>query len=164
MGFGGSRVFSAVDPSYSEGVSEGVSVRLLQDGETIKASVSRNLFDVEPSTRWRYYCLVASQDAFGTDNYRPVLEEAGPWNFGGGSGTQFTPRVIDMLAPSDGKYSQESQLGSARPDEGIYAVIYPVGGRSYRGVLAAAVLILILLLCSAILILRILAHRRSAKP
>lgn len=126
----GCRLIRADDPASAKGTKQGVSAILLQDGNTIKVSVKRDHFEVEPSPKWQYYCLVGSQDVFGEDEYRPVMREAGPWHFGGAEDERLAPYVIDLLAPAKGHKSQQAQLLSYGDGRNTYALLYPVGGPS----------------------------------
>ena len=63
------------------------------------------------------------------------MEEASSWTFGGGSNLEFSPNVIDMLAPEGGRFSQERLLGSYDAGKGVLAVLMPVSaGMARRGV------------------------------
>ncbi|HQD80685.1 MAG TPA: glucodextranase DOMON-like domain-containing protein [Bacillota bacterium] len=143
MGWGGSRVFFASDNPASAGIIEGLSVEALPDGNTIRATVSRQVIG-EPLDSWKYYVLVSSQDGYGLDNFRPVMGEAGPWVFGGGSDLNINPNVIDMLAPESGVYSQENQLGSWDVSERRYARIVPANAQLHRRHLTVRTIILII--------------------
>ncbi|HOB91594.1 MAG: glucodextranase DOMON-like domain-containing protein [Bacillota bacterium] len=143
----GCRLFRADDPSNAKGTKDGVSAVLLQDGKTIKVSVRRDHFEVEPSPRWQYFCLIGSQDVFGEDEYRPVMREAGLWHFGGAEDERLAPYVIDLLAPAKGHRSQQSQLLSYDSGRGTHALLYPVGGQSFSvATLVLSVVIAVLLL------------------
>lgn len=74
--------------------------------------------------KWRYYVFVGSQDGLGPDNFRSVKTTVGQYTFGGGTDTQYSPNVIDLLAPP-GK--QEKMLGSYSVAKRSQAVIGPVG-------------------------------------
>ena len=99
---------------------------------TIRATIPLAVLG-EPATSWRYYVLVASYDGFGEDNFRPVMAEAGEWHFGGGRDDAAEPQIIDLLAPSRGRYSQQNQLGRYNPAERQLAVLTPMGPGSIRG-------------------------------
>ncbi len=127
-----SRVYTAADDEMSKGISKGIRTELLPDGKTIRIAINKGLIG-EPREGWKYYVLIGSQDGFGPDEYRPVMEKATGWDFGGGRNDEFNPNVIDMLAASNGKYSQEKMLLSFKPEEGKLAIISPVGpGGDYR--------------------------------
>ncbi|NPV54009.1 MAG: hypothetical protein HPY71_10855 [Firmicutes bacterium] len=132
LGWGGSRVFTARDTAESKGVSEGVRAEVLPQSKTIRVAVPRAILG-EPTSRWRYYVLIGSQDAFGIDDYRPVMEKPGSWVFGGGSDLDFDPNVIDMLALARGRYSQEAMLSSYNLARGTLATIHPVSESGIGG-------------------------------
>ncbi len=94
--------------------------------QTIRATVPVAVLG-EPARFWRYYVLVGSYDGFGEDNFRPVMAEAGEWHFGGGRDDAAEPQVIDLLAPSRGRFCQERQLGSYLPSQKKLALLTPVG-------------------------------------
>lgn len=121
-----SRFYTQADDGMSQGLSKGIRTELLPDGKTIRIAVDKGLTG-EPSKGWKYYVLVGSQDGFGPDEYRPVMERATGWDFGGGRDDDFDPNVIDMLAPPNGRHSQEKMLSSFNPQEGRLATISPVG-------------------------------------
>lgn len=130
VAWNGCRLFRADDPSLAGGTKDGISCNVLPETNTIKVSVSRNHFDVDPDSSWRYYCLVGAQDVFGEDEYRPVMKEAGLWHFGGAEDERLTPYVIDLLAPDRGPRGQQAQLRSYDSAAGVYATLYPVGGHA----------------------------------
>ncbi|MGE5587080.1 MAG: glucodextranase DOMON-like domain-containing protein [Clostridia bacterium] len=148
VGWGGCRVFTAKDESEARGIADGLSASVLADGKTVRVAVPKAVIG-EPSRRWGYYVLVGSQDAFGEDDFRPVMEKAGPWVFGGGSDLEVDPNVIDMLAPARGRASQERMLGSYNLERGSLAVLVPVfataggNGAVSRGAVAAVVVTLV---------------------
>jgi len=125
LGWGGCRVFTAQDTAEARGISEGLSASVLPDGKTVRIAVPKAIIG-EPGKGWGYYVLVGSQDAFGDDDFRPVMEEAGSWTFGGGTDLDIDPNVIDMLAPARGRGSQERLLGSYDVQKGTLAVLTPV--------------------------------------
>jgi carbohydrate-binding DOMON domain-containing protein len=125
--WGDSRLYRSSDPSGSEGERDGVKIELLPDGVTVRLSVKREYFKEDQLRDWRYYVLVGSQDAFGPDNYRPVMMKEGQWVFGGGDDSNIEPNIIDLLAPEKGEFSQEAMLSSYNLDREIGATIYPVG-------------------------------------
>lgn len=141
----GCRLFRADDPATAEGISRGISASVLPDGQTIKVSVSRSHFEVDPDTDWRYYCIVGAQDVFGEDEYRPVKREVGPWHFGGAEDERLAPYVVDLLAPERGPRGQQAQLLSYDSSQGTYALLYPVGGSS-ASVMAISILGVVVLL------------------
>jgi carbohydrate-binding DOMON domain-containing protein len=147
LGWGGCRVFSAQDEPEARGIADGLSAGVLTDGKTVRVSVPKAVIG-EPSRKWGYYVLVGSQDAFGEDDFRPVMEKAGPWVFGGGSDLEVDPNVIDVLAPERGRGSQERMLGSYDVDRGSLAVLVPVfapsggDGEVSRGAVVAVVAVL----------------------
>ncbi len=131
MGWGGSRVYLASDDEASAGRTDGLSVEVLPNGDTVRATVLRTVIG-DPLDSWKYYVLVGSQDGYGLDNFRPVMGEAGPWVFGGGSDLNINPNVIDILAPENGPYSQESQLGSWNASERRYSMLVPANAELHR--------------------------------
>ena len=153
IGWGGTRLYSSKDEKDSDGIRSGLRVHLLPDKKTIRAVVPITLLG-KPDRMWRYYVLVGSQDAFGNDDYRPVMEQADSWFFGGGRDSDADPNVIDLLAVADGPRSQEKMLRSYNPKTGAFATIYPVGPGAMGGfpplllpaILAALLVIGVLLL------------------
>jgi carbohydrate-binding DOMON domain-containing protein len=133
LGWGGCRSFTSNDNEESKGISDGLEAGVLPDGKTIRVKVPLPIIG-QPDANWGYYVLIGSQDAFGDDDFRPVMEEATAWTFGGGSNLEFNPNVIDMLAPEGGKFSQERLLGSYDEKKGVLAVLMPVSaGMTRRG-------------------------------
>ncbi len=103
-----------------------LKVELLQDGKTIRAFVPEQYIGI-PQKNWRYYVFVGSYDGFGEDFFRKVDHQLGEWVVGGGLGKNLDPRILDLLAPEKGKYSQERQLRSFDTQDGKIAVVFPVG-------------------------------------
>ncbi|MCR4425331.1 MAG: hypothetical protein NUW23_03960 [Firmicutes bacterium] len=162
MAWGGSRVFLASDDAKSAGRADAVIAELLPDGRTIRATVSREVVG-EPKETWKYYVLSASQDGYGPDNFRPVMERAGQWVFGGGSDLYSNPNVIDILAPESGDYTQARQLGSWNEAERRLAVLYPanVDPRGRTSFILLGVALGVILLLAALVILLPRARRES---
>jgi carbohydrate-binding DOMON domain-containing protein len=134
LGWGGCRAFTSNDGEEAKGISDGLEAGVLPDGETVRVKVPLPIIG-QPEASWGYYVLIGSQDAFGDDDFRPVMEEASSWTFGGGSNLEFSPNVIDMLAPEGGRFSQERLLGSYDAGKGVLAVLVPVSaGMARRGV------------------------------
>ena len=133
LGWGGCRAFSSQDDEESKGISDGLEASVLPDGKTIRVKVPLPIIG-QPDSNWNYYVLIGSQDAFGEEDFRPVMEESTPWTFGGGSNLEVNPNVIDMLAPEGGRFSQERLLGSYDVQKGALAVVVPVsaGGTAQR--------------------------------
>jgi len=125
LGWGGCRAFTAQDNDESKGISDGLQASVLPDGKTVRVKVPLPIIG-QPDTNWGYYVLIGSQDAFGEDDFRPVMEESTSWTFGGGSNLGVNPNVIDMLAPEGGRFSQEKLLGSYDAEKGILATLVPV--------------------------------------
>lgn len=148
MGWGGSRVYFASDDATSPGRIHGLAVEALPDGNTIRATVSQEVIG-EPLESWKYYVLVASQDGYGSDNFRPVMGEAGPWVFGGGSDLNINPNIIDILAPEDGPYSQEDQLGSWNVSERRYSMLVPANAELHRKRVAVPIVVFVVALAIA---------------
>lgn len=88
-----------------QGETEGIEVFV--QGNAIVAEVGHDLLP-PAEANWRYYVLVGLQDAYGPDYYRKVASEGGPWTGGGGSETEFSPNVYDILA--GGTSEQKGQL------------------------------------------------------
>ena len=133
LGWGGCRAFTSNDGEESKGISDGLEAGVLPDGKTVRVKVPLPIIG-QPEASWGYYVLICSQDAFGYDDFRPVMEEASSWTFGGVSNLEFNPNVIDMLAPEGGEFSQERLLGSYDADKGGLAVLVPVSfGTARRG-------------------------------
>ncbi len=125
LGWGGCRAFTAQDTAQARGIADGLSASVLADGKTVRIAVPKAVTG-EPDRNWGYYVLVGSQDAFGDDDFRPVMEKPGSWVFGGGSDLEVNPNVIDMLAAPRGRASQERMLGSYNVEKGSPAVLVPV--------------------------------------
>lgn len=133
LGWGGCRAFTSQDDEESKGISDGLEASVLPDGKTIRVKVPLAIIG-QPDSTWGYYVLIGSQDAFGEDDFRPVMEESTPWTFGGGSNLEVNPNVIDMLAPEGGRFSQEKLLGSYNAERGAPAVLVPVfAGQARQG-------------------------------
>ena len=168
LGWGGCTVFTANDEDESQGISDGLDAEVLPDGKTIRVKVPLPIIG-QPEDNWGYYVLIGSQDAFGEDDFRPVMEEAGPWTFGGGSNLEFNPNVIDLLAYEGGKFSQEKLLGSYDIGKGTLATLMPVSSRTIsRGFsffklpfTPMIVLVVILLLIGFVVLLLIRRKRFS---
>lgn len=160
----GCRLFRADDPATAEGIKKGISASVLPDGQTIKVSVSRSHFEVDPDASWRYYCIVAAQDVFGEDEYRPVKRDAGLWHFGGAEDERLAPYVIDLLAPERGPRGQQAQLLSYDSAAGTLAVLYPVGGPSASLVAVSLIGVVVLLLILAGAGLVMVRRMRSRIP
>ncbi len=154
LGWGGCRAFTSNDDEESKGISDGLEAGVLSDGKTVRVKVPLPIIG-QPEASWGYYVLIGSQDAFGEDDFRPVMEEASSWTFGGGSNLEYNPNVIDMLAPHGGRFSQERLLGSYDVDKGTLAVLVPVSqglsksgaaffGLSFTHVILAVVIALVL--------------------
>ncbi|HBF38078.1 MAG TPA: hypothetical protein DDW50_12230 [Firmicutes bacterium] len=103
-----------------------LKVELLPDGQTIRAFVPEQYIGI-PQKNWQYYVYVGSYDGFGEDFFRKVDSKTGEWVIGGSSGHNIEPRVLDLLASSKGRYSQEKQLHSFNLQTGELAVLSPVG-------------------------------------
>lgn len=105
-----------------QGETEEFSVQV--QGNTIVAEIGHSILQAaEPG--WRYYVLVGLQDAYGHDHYRKVAAEAGPWTGGGGSETEFSPNVYDLLAVDAS--AQKKQLSW---EPGRLARLEPIGIKS----------------------------------
>ncbi len=164
MGWGGTRVYTALDDPDSAGKSDGVSGEALSDGKTIRAMVPKAIIG-EPSDAWKYYVTVASQDGYGPDNHRPVTAEGGAWVFGGGCDLDVNPNVIDVLAPESGSWTQQKQLGSWSESQRRLAVLYPANAdaRFALGVERTAVAAACLLVLAALgfIAVRVIRGRRG---
>jgi len=165
LGWGGCRVFTAQDTAEARGISDGLSANVLADGKTVRIAVPKAIIG-EPGKGWGYYVLVGSQDAFGDDDFRPVMEKAGSWTFGGGTDLDIDPNVIDMLAPARGRSSQERLLGSYNAEKGTLAVLTPVfagvaGGRATSPAAIAASFIVVVAAGLAVWWMR---RRRPTSP
>lgn len=123
VGWENSRIFTLADGTLQV---KHLRVGLLDDGRTIRAAVPESLIG-KPASNWHYYVLVGSYDGFGDDFFRKVAPKPGEWVIGGGTGKHLDPRVMDLLAPSKGKHSQEKQLQSFEVETGKLAELYPVG-------------------------------------
>jgi len=164
VAWGGCRLFRADDPTNSKGVKDGISAALLPDGNTIRVSVRRDHFEVEPNSNWKYYCLVGAQDVFGEDEYRPVMREAGLWHFGGAEDEKLAPYVIDLLAPGSGPKSQKAQLSSYDSGSSTYALLHPVGGPPVSLVTIVVLVVTILLLVGIGLGLAFIGRMENKRP
>ena len=136
---------------------------MLPENNTIKVSVSRNHFDVDPGPNWKYYCLVGAQDVFGEDEYRPVMREPGLWHFGGAEDERLAPYVIDLLAPERGPRGQQAQLLSYDSVAGAHAMLYPVGGHAVSWV-AVVLSVAVVLLLIAVGIALVWVRRTKGGP
>lgn len=169
LGWGGCRAFTSQDTAETRGIADGLSASVLTDGKTIRVAVPRAAIG-EPDRGWGYYVLVGSQDAFGDDDFRPVMEKAGSWVFGGGSDLDVDPNVIDMLAVPRGRYSQERLLGAYNVAKGSLAVLMPVSGGAAGHVAflparpAAVALVAVLLLGGAGVVWWVRRKRPTAPP
>ncbi len=76
-----------------------------------------------PQKSWRYYVLIGAYDGFGPGFLREIRREPGDWHFGGATVDENAPRILDLLAPERGRYTQERQLQPAKDGPPI---IYPV--------------------------------------
>ena len=106
-GWGNSR-FLAADEGNGR-ILQPISAEVLGDRRTIRLRVPVTLLGV-PSRRWRYYVLVGSYDGFGPGLFRDIRATESEWFFGGGHDKPGEPRVLDLLAPATGKYTQQQQL------------------------------------------------------
>ncbi|HEY8391420.1 MAG TPA: glucodextranase DOMON-like domain-containing protein [Capillibacterium sp.] len=97
----------------------------LPDQHVIRLTVPRARLG-SPEKHWRYYVLIGAYDGFGPGFLREVRPEPGDWHFGGAPAGQIVPRVLDLLAPERGKYTQERQL---RPGKDGWPVVYPFNRR-----------------------------------
>lgn len=165
LGWGGCRVFTAQDAPEARGISDGLSASVLGDGKTIRITVPKAVIG-EPGRNWGYYVLVGSQDAFGDDDFRPVMEKAGSWVFGGGSDLEVNPNVIDMLAPTRGRGSQERLLGSYNVERGTLAVLMPVfaGAAGGQAASPAAIGVAVVVLVAAGVVAWWVRRRRPTSP
>lgn len=123
VSFNRTAVYWDSDFEGADGRNEGVRAKLMPDGKTVRAVVPKALLPGDPGS-WRFYVLTGSQAGNGPDNFRPVRKTAGQWNFGGGTDTDFSPNVIDLLAPP-GK--QEKMLAAFSVADRFQAVLQPVG-------------------------------------
>ncbi len=92
----------------------------LPDGRTLRAAVPKEwlpLADAESGMA----VLVGSYDSLGPDHYRQIEAEASAWRFGGRDEQRPGPNVLDILAPTSGRDTQEAQL-SARSSEDLAVV------------------------------------------
>ncbi len=110
--------------SQGELESMRISAQFIPEQHLIRLSVPMEVMG-KPQKKWKYYVLIGSYDGFGPGFLREVRMEPGDWFFGGGSGDGAEPRVIDLLAPPEGKYSQERQLEYPKKD-GKPVIIYPI--------------------------------------
>lgn len=108
-----------------------LSARLLDDGKTIRLTAPIGAMR-EPEKNWSYYLFTGSYDGFGPGFFREIGKEQDEWVFGGGTGEEGEPRILDLLAPPTGKFSQEKQLGFPSKDGGPVC-LYPVGSSGGRG-------------------------------
>ncbi|AGB42004.1 protein of unknown function (DUF2223) [Halobacteroides halobius DSM 5150] len=114
-------LYSSSDKAEVENRVQEAQVKL--NDKTIKLTIPKEkIGDLKEA---HYYVLVGGLDGFGYDNYRPVVEEAQGWKFGGGTDTELNPNVIDTLVPEG--MSQKEILGSFDLDEGRVATLRAVG-------------------------------------
>ncbi len=171
LGWGGCRAFSSQDGAEARGLSDGLRATVLADGKTIRVAVPRAVIG-QPDRSWAYYVLVGSQDAFGEDDFRPVMQNQGAWVFGGGTDLDFDPNVIDMLAAPRGRHTQERLLGSYDAERGSLAVLVPVSAASSgaaspgpaRSAVIAGVGVLFVGLVAAAVFVWMSARRRPKAP
>ncbi len=123
VSFNKTAVYWDSDFGGAEGRSKGVQAKLRPDKKTIRVTVPKSLLPGDPYN-WRYYVLVGSQEGSGPDNFRPVRAKVSQWYFGGGTDTEYSPNVIDLLAPPK---KQEQMLRSYNAARRMQAVIEPVG-------------------------------------
>lgn len=123
VSFNNAAVYWASDFAGANGRKTGVTARLQLDGKTIRVAVPKQLLPGDPY-KWKYYVLVGSQDGLGPDNFRVVRAKVGQYNFGGGTDTDYSPNVIDLLAPPE---EQKKMLGSFSVTKKTQAIIKPVG-------------------------------------
>jgi len=123
VGWGNSQLITATNGAFQ---AKPLKVELLGDGQTIRAETPVNIIG-KPASHWRYYVLAGSYDGFGEDFFRKVAPKTGEWVIGGGTGKNVDPRIMDLLAPSGGRYRQEKQLSSFDPSTDQLAELYPVG-------------------------------------
>ena len=106
-----------------------ITAAYLQAEDLIRLAVPKRLIGT-PKANWRYYVVTGSYDGVGPGCFREIKKEADEWFFGGGSGEENVPRVLDFLAPAGGRYAQAKQL-QVLPG-GQMACLYPVGtGRKW---------------------------------
>lgn len=132
-------LYKHTDELSSLGIREGVNAIALPDERTVRVTVKRDLLGI-PTEDWKYYVLIGSQDGYGPDEYRLVKQSATQWDFGGAKDLDWSPRVIDMLAHNEGRYTQEKMLGSFDVDTQSLATIYPVPLEGDRYLVVALVL------------------------
>ncbi|MCL4439527.1 MAG: hypothetical protein M1609_02720 [Firmicutes bacterium] len=123
VSFNKTAVYWSSDYDGAQGRNRGVSSKLQPDQKTIRVGVPKVLLPGDP-LKWKYYVLVGSQDGSGPDNFRVVKAVYGQYNFGGGTDTDYSPNVIDMLAPAK---EQQKMLGSFSVTKRTQATIKPVG-------------------------------------
>ncbi len=145
IGWGNSQ-FLVLEKDYLK--ARVLDVKLLEDGQTIRASIPRK-YTGNPLNNWRYYVLVGSYDGFGDDFFRKIAVKPGDWVIGGGIGNNLEPRIMDMLASKSGPYNQVKQLRSFDLNTGKIAMITPVGrgiGRISPWIWFAGIMILLLII------------------
>lgn len=118
----------------------GVVVQGNPAAKTVNIFVSKDIIGDPKDKAWGYYVLIGSQDGYGPDHFRPVVEKSGEWTIGGGSELNIEPNVMDLLAPAEGRYTQEKQLGSYDLEKMTLATVYPVGVELEGGFLEAPAL------------------------
>lgn len=128
------------DPQAGIWQGETEDFAVFVQGNTIVAEIGHSI--LEPATSsWRYYVLIGLQDAYGLDHYRKIAAEEGPWTGGGGSETEFSPNVYDILAADAN--AQKKQLDW---EPGKLARLEPVGrsaGSSFARKLAIGAVVLV---------------------
>jgi carbohydrate-binding DOMON domain-containing protein len=155
-------MYRHTDELNSLGIREGISAILLPDAKTVRVTVKRDLLGI-PTQDWKYYVLVGSQDGYGPDEYRLVKQSATQWDFGGGQSLDWSPRVIDMLAPADGKYTQEKMLNSFDITAQSLATVYPVPLEGDRYLVVALVLgAFVLITFIGLILFRTFRRRRTS--
>ncbi|GAB6100142.1 hypothetical protein JCM16358_20210 [Halanaerocella petrolearia] len=114
-------VYSSQDDPKKENRLTKAQVEL--EDETIKLIIPKEKLGSLKEAH--YYVLIGALDGFGYDNYRPVVEEAEGWKFGGGTDTDLNPNVLDTVTPEG--MNQKEVLGSFDLEEGKVATLRAVG-------------------------------------
>lgn len=98
-----------------ETVVGNVVIQVQYPTRTISVRVDLDAIGGIPQPGWKILVTVAGEE---NGHPRPVREHAGEWDFGGGSGGEIHPLILDMIAPPS--RSQSMILDWTRRSDGIF--------------------------------------------
>lgn len=107
----------------ADGASTPLEPKLLPDGQTIRASISKQLVQGITSET-KIIAWVGGYHSLGPDHYRIVDPTKSTWHFGGVENSRNLPNIIDLLAPASGQFTQEQQLAVGSGEQ--VATLHPV--------------------------------------